>query len=247
MKPTGLLSGLAALATLASASASQSRLRTTAIYIQPILSSSEPAAPIPLATLQYDASPKSPVAAAAAAAAAGRRDSEEDSESQSEVQVLEYEAPELPAGTRLVRVGAWDAAAGSWTSAVSVAGAENFARGYAPTLALTTTTTTVLASPSGDEEEEVVVVGVALKGVAVDAGHTRDFGPKAVLLRAQPGRQVDLGKPVLLGPEGRKVEPEPEKSLLQKYVTPYPPYPPLSFFTIFRGIHSFSLCTERQS
>ena len=200
MKPTTLLTGLAAaiLARLTTASTPPSpHLTSTTIYIQPILSPSSPSDPAPLATVQYTT----------------EAEGEGADNDNNNVEILSYEAPDLPTSAKLVRIGAWDPKTQVWTSATTVASAENFARGYAPTLALT------VASAPGAEaggEEVGEVVGVAVKGVAVDAGHTRDFGPKAVLLRPARGRQVDLGKPVLLGPEGRKVEAEPEKSLLQK-------------------------------
>ena len=201
MKPATLLTGLTAAiqASLTTASTPPSlHLTSTTIYIQPILapSSDDPA---PLATVQY---------ATTEAEGEGA-----DNNNNNDVEILSYEAPDLPSSASLVRIGAWDPKTQVWTSATTVASAENFARGYAPTLALTVAGT---GAGEGEEVGEVVVVGVAVKGVAVDAGHTRDFGPKAVLLRPARGRQVDLGKPVLLGPEGRKVEAEPEKSLLQK-------------------------------
>ncbi|KAK8086938.1 hypothetical protein PG994_001912 [Apiospora phragmitis] len=46
---------------------------------------------------------------------------------------------------------------------------------------------------------------------------TRDFGPQVVLRTAEPGSQVELNKPIVLSPEGRKVAEEPEKTLLQRY------------------------------
>ena len=60
-------------------------------------------------------------------------------------------------------------------------------------------------------------MGAALKGVRIDAGQTRDFGPKAVVLVDRLGSQPELNKPVVLAPNGKKVEPEPEKTMLQKY------------------------------
>lgn len=62
------------------------------------------------------------------------------------------------------------------------------------------------------------MLGASVKGVKIDAGHTRDFGPQAVVVVQGAGKQPDLNKPVVLSPEGRKVQPEAEKSFLQKYV-----------------------------
>lgn len=56
-----------------------------------------------------------------------------------------------------------------------------------------------------------------MRGVKIDAGHTRDFGPQALVVVTSAGKQPDLNKPVVLSPEGRKVQPEAEKSFLQKY------------------------------
>lgn len=223
MKLPTILSGLAALAALA-ALASADR-RTATIYIQPILSHHQQSAPVPLATLEYDAGGKDLNTAAS---------TEGDADSSSEIKILSYEAPELPPDASLVRVGVWDGSSsssssiagggGRWISSTTLASAENFAKGYAPVLAVTISPS-ISASTSSSKNSKGAggggggggdILGVAIKGVAVDAGYTRDFGPKAVLVRTEPGRQVDLNRPVVLGPEGKTVEAEPEKSLLQK-------------------------------
>lgn len=219
MKLSTILSGLAALAALASADR-----RTATIYIQPILSHHQQSAPVPLATLEYDAGGKGLNTAAS---------TEGDADSSSEIKILSYEAPELPPDASLVRVGVWDGSSsssssiagggGRWISSTTLASAENFAKGYAPVLAVTISPS-ISASTSSSKNSKGAgggggggdILGVAIKGVAVDAGYTRDFGPKAVLVRTEPGRQVDLNRPVVLGPEGKTVEAEPEKSLLQK-------------------------------
>lgn len=225
MKLSTILSGLAALAALASADR-----RTATIYIQPILSHHQQSAPVPLATLEYDAGGKGPNTATTTE---GDADSSSSSSS-SEIEILSYEAPELPPDASLVRVGVWDGSSsssssiagggGRWISSTTLASAENFAKGYAPVLAVTISPS-ISASTSSSKNSKGAggggggggdILGVAIKGVAVDAGYTRDFGPKAVLVRTEPGRQVDLNRPVVLGPEGKTVEAEPEKSLLQK-------------------------------
>jgi hypothetical protein len=126
----------------------------------------------------------------------------------SEAQVLSYEAPELPEETKLVRVGLYDPAAKRWASSTSVASVGNFDKGYSPALMLSV-------------DRAGVPVSAAIRGVRIDAGQTRDFGPQAIILVAEAGKQPDLNKPVVLSPEGKQVVPE-EKSMLQKYVVPNP-------------------------
>ncbi|KAI0402158.1 hypothetical protein F4802DRAFT_386653 [Xylaria palmicola] len=121
----------------------------------------------------------------------------------SEAQVLTYEAPELPDDTKLVRVGVYDTAAKEWTSSTSVASVDNFDKGYSPALMLS-------VDQAGNP------ISAAIRGVRIDAGQTRDFGPQAVVLVTAAGKQPDLNKPVVLSPEGKQVVPE-EKSMLQKY------------------------------
>ncbi|KAI0974853.1 hypothetical protein F4678DRAFT_353178 [Xylaria arbuscula] len=121
----------------------------------------------------------------------------------SDAQVVTYEAPELPDETKLVRVGIYDPAAGQWASSTSVASIDNFDKGYSPTLILS-------VEKSGEP------ISAAIRGVQIDAGQTRDFGPKALVLVTAAGKQPDLNKPVVLSPEGKQVVPE-EKTLLQKY------------------------------
>ncbi|RDA83921.1 hypothetical protein CP532_3643 [Ophiocordyceps camponoti-leonardi (nom. inval.)] len=118
--------------------------------------------------------------------------------------LISYEAPEIPETARLVRIGLYDAGSRQWLAGTTVAAADNFSKGYSPQLLL------VVDSQGG-------VVSVSCKGVAIDAGHTRDFGPKLVVLPEARGAQPQLNKPVVLSPEGNRVEPEQEKSFLQKY------------------------------
>ncbi|KAH6977164.1 hypothetical protein BKA56DRAFT_587815 [Ilyonectria sp. MPI-CAGE-AT-0026] len=152
--------------------------RTAQIYIQPIHASTPD--PQPLAEVAYD-----PAAASSS-------------------QVISYEAPELPEGASLVRIGLYDTKSGRWISGTTAASVDNFDKGYAPNILL-----------SVDEEGEVR--SAAYKGVQIDAGQTRDFGPKVVVLTSTKGKQPELNKPVVLSPEGKKVGEEPEKTLLQKY------------------------------
>ncbi|KAJ9141937.1 hypothetical protein NKR23_g7591 [Pleurostoma richardsiae] len=120
-----------------------------------------------------------------------------------QAEILSFEPPEIPEDAELVRIGAYDKAGARWVGSASVASVSNLGKGYSPV---------VTVSVDGKGE----VLGAALKGVRIDAGQTRDFGPKAVVQVALPGKQPDLNKPVVLSPEGKKVVQE-EKTFLQKY------------------------------
>ncbi|KAL1892724.1 hypothetical protein Cpir12675_004423 [Ceratocystis pirilliformis] len=163
-------------------------IQTAEIFIQPILSSPSPPtaapAPILLGKIHYDVADPSSAT------------------------VTDYEAPELPEDTELVRIGVWGATGGSrsgkWRSSTTIAGVENFDKGYSPSLLLS-------VDQRGD------ILGATLKGVRVDAGQTRDSAPRAVVLISQTGKQPELNKPVVLSPSGRKQQAEEEKTFLQKY------------------------------
>lgn len=127
----------------------------------------------------------------------------------SSASVTSYEAPDLPESTDLVRVGIYDPSQKQWAGSTSVASAENFAKGYSPHFVL---------SVDGTSGEETVL-GASVRGVRIDAGQTRDFGPQASLFLTSRGKQPDLNKPIVLSPEGKKVEKE-EKTFLQKFVPP---------------------------
>lgn len=162
---------------------------TAQIYIQPVGSASSP---VPLAEITYDTA--NPEAAAS---------------------VTSYEAPELPESATLVRIGLYDSRAEKWTGSTSVASVDNFGKGYSPHFLLNVDATK--PSVTGQEDEDVTILGASLRGVRIDAGQTRDFGPQARLVMAARGKQPDLNKPVVLSPEGKKVEKE-EKTFLQKFV-----------------------------
>lgn len=161
---------------------------TIPVHIQPI--TLPPSAPILLAEITHNPSP-SP-------------DSDSDD---TPTRVTSYTPPSLPPSAHLVRIGAYDAHTRQWTSSVSVASAENFGKGYSPHF---------VVNLGGDKGEEVVV-GVVVRGVRVDAGYTRDFGPQVEVVRQGEGGQVRVNQPVVLSPEGKKVVVE-EKSMIQKYV-----------------------------
>lgn len=147
-------------------------------------------APVPLAEVTYD------IAAPDTAA-----------------MVTSYEAPELPETASLARIGLYDARAKKWTGSTSVASVENFSKGYSPHFLLH-----VDATKTTGDEEHLEVLGASLRGVRIDAGQTRDFGPQARLVLTGHGKQPELNKPVVLSPEGKKLEKEPEKTFLQKFV-----------------------------
>lgn len=144
-----------------------------------------------------------------------------DVRSPSTSEVLTYEAPDLADGTETVRVGVYDVKSKSWSSGTTVASADNFGKGFSPNFL-------VSVDASGE------VLSTALKGVQIDAGHTRDFGPKVVLLPEERGTQPALNKPVVLNPEGKREEIQ-EKTLLQKYERPFHHWFLLDTNTVFAG------------
>lgn len=117
-------------------------------------------------------------------------------------EITNYEPPELPEDAELIRVGIYDPSTSTW-SASSLASAENFAKGYAPAIMLSV-------------DHKGRVLGASVKGVVIDAGQTRDFGPQVVVSVGGKGAQPALNKPVVLSPEGKRAEEEEEKSFLQK-------------------------------
>ncbi|KAK1774351.1 hypothetical protein QBC45DRAFT_425291 [Copromyces sp. CBS 386.78] len=185
-----LLASLAS-ALLVAATATTAQVVTVPIYIQRVSSSSAPSF---LAEVSYDTAqdPSSAVAPVVSA----------------------YEAPEILddlESHELLRIGVYDKTANKWASSTSVITAENFGKGYAPHFVLS-----VDESSQKGSYDNQHVLGVAFKGIRIDAGQTRDFGPQAVLVRTTQGKQPELNKPVVLSPEGKQVVPQ-EKTLLQKY------------------------------
>ncbi|KUI58728.1 hypothetical protein VP1G_06000 [Cytospora mali] len=130
------------------------------------------------------------------------------SASDASASVTSYDAPALPESVSLVRVGVYDTKTKHWTGSTSVASVENFGKGYAPRL--------ILSVDATKGNDEVEVLGASLRGVRIDAGKTRDFGPQAKVLTMGRGKQPELNKPIVLSPEGKHVEKE-EKTFLQKY------------------------------
>ncbi|KAL2066198.1 hypothetical protein VTL71DRAFT_2269 [Oculimacula yallundae] len=120
-------------------------------------------------------------------------------------EILSYESPSFPdTSSQLLRVGIYDASTSTWKSSTSVTSVETFAKGYAPTIVLN------LDAQGG-------IVGVSVKSSAIDAGQTRDFGPKVRIVKMREGAKPVLNRPVVLSAEGKVEEVPTEKTLLQKY------------------------------
>ncbi|KAG4444265.1 hypothetical protein IFR05_000240 [Cadophora sp. M221] len=121
-------------------------------------------------------------------------------------EILSYESPlfEDEETSKLLRVGIYDPATATWKSSTSTTSIETFAKGYAPTIVLN------LDAQGG-------IIGVSCKSSSIDAGQTRDFGPKVKVVKMREGTKPVLNRPVVLNPEGKVEEPPTEKTLLQKY------------------------------
>ncbi|KAE9372097.1 cyclin-domain-containing protein [Stipitochalara longipes BDJ] len=119
-------------------------------------------------------------------------------------ELTSFDFPELDPDSKLLRVGVYDAATSSWKSSTSTTSAESFAKGYSPTLVLS------LDAQGG-------VVGVSLKSAKIDAGQTRDFGPKVKVTKTAKAPTPALNRAVVLSPEGKLAEPVVEKTMFQKY------------------------------
>lgn len=138
--------------------------------------------------------------------------------------VVNFEFPEDLEGSKYVRIGIYDAATHRFQRS-TVASSDNFSKGYSVRTRVTTRneawrarTDLGLGQPhfTISITEDGKYLGASLKGVRIDAGQTRDFGPQSAVVTMAPGKQVELNKPVVLSPEGKKVVLE-EKSFLQKY------------------------------
>jgi hypothetical protein len=120
-----------------------------------------------------------------------------------DAELVSFDAPEFPPDTKLARIGIYDVAAQSWKSSTSMTSMDSFARGFRPTLVLS------LDAQGG-------VLGVMCKSGKIDAGQTRDFGPKVMLRKMARGKQPELNKPVVLSKDGKVAEPVVEKTFLQQ-------------------------------
>ncbi|CAK7202921.1 hypothetical protein SEUCBS139899_005648 [Sporothrix eucalyptigena] len=173
-------------------------VRAASVYIQSVSASaataSKPRPPALLAEIRYDVLDPSTA------------------------QVVAYEPPqdgdddeaEAAEGTDLYRIGFYDPQSKQWLAGTSVASASNFAKGYSPHFVLT-------VAPPVTGSASWSYLGVSVRGLAIDAGTTRDFGPQATVVVAAKGATPVLNRPVVLSPEGKKAVPEEEKTFLQKY------------------------------
>ncbi|RDW84625.1 hypothetical protein BP6252_02215 [Coleophoma cylindrospora] len=118
-------------------------------------------------------------------------------------ELVAFEAPELSPEDKLVRIGVYDPATSTWKSSTSMTSAESFSKGYSPTFVIS------LDAQGG-------ILGVTCKSGKIDAGQTRDFGPRVKVLKSGKGKLPELNRPIVLK-EGKLEEPVPEKTLLQKY------------------------------
>jgi hypothetical protein len=117
--------------------------------------------------------------------------------------ISSFSPPELPETSKSIRIGVYDPSTSSWQSATSLTSTESFSKGYRLTLVLSL-------------DGEGGVLGVSVSSGKIDAGQTRDFAPKVLVKGMGKGKGPELNKPVVLSPEGKIAELEPEKTFLQK-------------------------------
>ena len=118
------------------------------------------------------------------------------------VSLLNYEPPEFSSDSDLLRLGLYDLNRKVWTTSTSVTSAQSFSQGYSPTIIISL-------------DDKGAVLGVSCRSGKIDAGQTRDFGPKVVVIPSAKGKVPDLNRPVVLK-EGKVEVPVPEKTMLQK-------------------------------
>ncbi len=212
----GALSGLATVASAADLQESDpNNVRSASVYIQRVAAEAPAAAasakrtaaqPALLAEIRYDVLDPSTV------------------------QVVAYEPPEdgddgdggdaetasEAASPALYRIGLYDPQSKQWLGATSVAAASNFAKGYRPYFVLTVAETGPAGASSSNARAPSAYLGVSMRGMAIDAGATRDFGPQAAVVVTGRGPAPVLNRPVVLDPAGKKAPPEEEKTFLQK-------------------------------
>jgi hypothetical protein len=117
--------------------------------------------------------------------------------------IASFEHLELPPSAKYLKLGLYDPTSRTWKSSTSLTSAESFAKGYRPTLVLSL-------------DAEGGVLGVSVSSGKIDAGQTRDFAPRVEVKAMGRAKGPVLNKPVVLSPEGKVAQPEPEKTLLQK-------------------------------
>ena len=83
---------------------------------------------------------------------------------------VSFDAPELSSEANLIRIGICDTATQVWKSSTSVTSVDSFSKGYAPIIVLSLDIMEMsLESP--------------IRVLKVDAGQTRDFGPKVKVVK----------------------------------------------------------------
>jgi len=118
-----------------------------------------------------------------------------------------FDAPELSSEANLIRIGVCDTATQAWKSSTSVTSVDSFSKSYAPIIILSLDT-------HGN------VIGVTCKSVKIDAGQTRDFGPKVKVVKMTKGKRPELNRPIVISKEGTEEGELPEKTMFQKCVIP---------------------------
>lgn len=114
-----------------------------------------------------------------------------------------YDAPEISSQAKLVRIGLYDPATESWRTSTSVTSVNSFNKGYAQTILLSLDT-------RGN------VLGVSCKSAKIDAGQTRDFGPKIKAVTMVKGKTPELNRPIIASKDGTMEGEEPEKTFFQR-------------------------------
>jgi hypothetical protein len=117
-----------------------------------------------------------------------------------------YEPPEFSTDSDILRLGVYDISRKVWSTSTSVTSAKSFSQGYSPTIILSL-------------DDKGAVLGVSCRSGKIDAGHTRDFGPKVKVVSSAKGKVPDLNRPVVLK-EGKVEVPVAEKTMIQKYTCP---------------------------
>lgn len=117
--------------------------------------------------------------------------------------IVDFFPLELSSSSSLLRIGVYDSATSSWKSSTSTVSTASFEKGIRQTIVLNLDATGA-------------VLGVSLKGSAIDAGQSRDFGPRVLVRGMGKTKGPELNRPVVLNPEGKVDVPEPEKTFLQK-------------------------------
>lgn len=119
-----------------------------------------------------------------------------------EARITSYEPPSFGTEAEIVKLGVYDGKSSTWDRATATS-ALNFDKGYAPVI-------TLALHANGN------VASVSCRSERIDAGHTRNFGPKVMVIMMESGKAPELNRPIALSKEG-KVEAEvPEKTILQK-------------------------------